>query len=652
MTLNPKVESMNRNTRKLWARAFFTAIAVLFFAISHVVTANDAANLIANASFETADGQGIVADEWQSRDGIQVRRETSGGRTGNAFVRFTDDDKSLGQMLECRRLPARPNGKYVASAWLRTSDKCRPGVYLNFYDLYGRRVEHRYERTTGSAIDWQNVSVTFTAPESAWEVAVAIYSYVGDVGSFDVDDVTLAVDGGDDPSTMGLARVEPGGKSAYEIGNRRELFVDDFLVDGMSGGVQRRLHQPNSRDVVLRLDKPWEGQTSAYFATVRDGDRVLMYYRGQMEPGSEGQVCCLAESEDGIHFRRVKAGLFEFQGTKENNIIWKGVGAHNFTPFLDSNPNTAADERFKAMGYSHHGKGLGVFASPDGIHWRELLDHPAITNGAFDSQNLAFWDPLRECYVDFHRHFRGGVRDIMTCTSKDFRTWTEPKFLTYADKRREHLYTNGIQPYSRSPHIYLGMPARFVPGRTKIVGRTPPGVSDAILMVSRDGLNFNRWSNAFIRPSTEEEVWTDRNNYPALGIVETGPEELSVYWTEHYRHPGMRLRRGVIRKDGFVSIQSTGEVGELLTRPLKFNGSQLEVNYATDATGWIRFELCKPNGTPIKGFTFHDSESLFGNEITHTVKWQGGSLDDLQGTTIRLRVRMENADLYSIRFGP
>ena len=38
-------------------------------------------------------------------------------------------------------------------------------------------------------------------------------------------------------------------------------------------------------------------------------------------------------------------------------------------------------------------------------------------------------------------------------------------------------------------------------------------------------LHFQRWSNAFIRPSTEPEVWTDRNNYPAWGLVETGPEE-------------------------------------------------------------------------------------------------------------------------------
>ena len=626
-----------------------TSLTVVLFAACSTA-ADGETNLAPNPSFEQAEAEGFVADDWKTREGIKVERIKDGGRTGTACVRFSDDSPEQGQMLESRRVPARPGGNYTASAWLRTSDACRPGVYLNFYDLNGRRIEHRYERMTGSAADWQHVVVQQTAPESAWEVAVAIYSYAGDVGVFEADDAELTVTGGDEPGAPGLTRAEPGEKPVYDIGQRRELFVDDFLIDSMSGGLERRLHHPDPREVVLKLDQPWEGQTSAYFAAVRDGERVLMYYRGEVGPGSAGQVCCLAESRDGIHFKRVSAGLVEYAGSKDNNIVWQGAGAHNFTPFLDSNPEATADERFKAVGYSHHGRGLGVFASPDGIRWRELLDHPAITDGAFDSQNLAFWDPLRDCYVDFHRKGRNGVRDIMTCTSKDFRTWTDPVFLEYSDTRLEHLYTNGIQRYDRAPHLYIGFPARFVPGRTKVEGRKLPGVSDAILMSSRDGLKFHRWSNAFIRPSTELEVWTDRNNYPAWGLIETGPEELSIYWTEHYRHPGMRLRRGVIRKDGFVSLQSAGKVGEALTRPLRITGDSLEVNYATDATGWIRFELCKADGTPIKGFTLYDSEALFGNELQHTVKWRGGSLSGLNEDPIRLRIRMENADLYSLRF--
>lgn len=631
------------NTRKLMLSGF----ALLALAASGMAGANFAVN----PSFELADAGGMVADDWTTREGIRVERRNDGGRTGGAYVRFFDDDPKGGQFLESRRVPARPGGDYTASAWFRTQDKCRPGVYVNFYDLNGTRIAHRYERTQGSPADWQQVVVKETAPAEAWQVAVAVYAYAGDAGVFDADDAELSVEGGSEPGGSGMECAEPGDKAAYEIGSRRELFVDDFLIDGRSGGIERRLHRPDPREIVLTLNQPWEGQTSAYFAMVRDGGRVLMFYRGQAGPGSDGQVCCLAESADGIHFERVKAGLFEFEGSKDNNVIWKGVAAHNFTPFLDSNPAAPADERFKAVGYSHHGKGLGVFASPDGIHWRELLDRPAITNGAFDSQNLAFWDPLRNCYVDFHRKGRNGVRDIMTCTSPDFRVWSEPVFLEYSDKRLEHLYTNGIQPCARAPHLYLGLPARFVPGRTKIVDRKEPGISDAVLMSSRDGLHFDRWSAAFIRPSLEPEVWTDRNNYPAWGMIETGPGELSVYWTEHYRHPGMRLRRGVLRTDGFVSLQSSGAPGEVITRPLVFAGDRMEINYATDATGWIRFELCSPDGTAIPGFTLYDSETLFGNELDHTVSWRGGAdISALAGKPVRLRLRLENADVYSFRF--
>jgi len=190
-----------------------------------------------------------------------------------------------------------------------------------------------------------------------------------------------------------------------------------------------------------------------------------------------------------------------------------------------------------------------------------------------------------------------------------------------------------------------------VPTRTKHPEHPHPGISDAILISSRDGLHFQRREEAFIRPGPEPEVWTDRNNYPAWGMIQTAPDELSVYWTEHYRHPTMRLRRGTIRTDGFVSVHAGSEPGEVLTRPLIFSGDRLVVNYATDAVGWLRFELCEPGGAPISGFSLADSELLFGNEIAREVSWKGGAgLGALAGRPVRLRVRLENADLYAIRF--
>ncbi len=609
-----------------------------------------AAGLVANPSFEQGNTEEGLPVGWRLREAEGVELRDDGGHEGAHYVRVTDTSADRGLFLESGRVPARPGGTYTATAWLRSADKCSPGLYINVYDMLGTRIANTYSRATGPTDGWVQVRVTQVAPEDAWTVSLGVYAYTADVGVFDADDAELIVEGGAEPGSWGVERAQPGNGGPYEIGDRLELFVDDFLIEGMTGGVERRLHHPVPREVVLELNQPWEGPTSAYFVVFQDGERVRMYYRGEM-PGVDGEACCVAESRDGIHFERVNAGLFEFAGSTDNNIIWVGRGAHNFTPFRDARPDVPEDERYKALGYSHHGKGLGVFASADGLRWRELLDHAAITDGAFDSQNLAFWDALRGRYVDFHRKGRDGVRDIATCTSEDFRTWTDVAFVEYSDTRKEHMYTNGVQPCPRAPHIYIGFPARFVPERTRYADHPAPGVSDAILMSSRDGLRFERWEEAFIRPAAEREVWTDRNNYPAWGMIQTAPDEVSVYWTEHYRHAGMRLRRGTIRTDGFVSLHAGGTPGEALTRPLIFSGNRLVVNYATDAVGRVHFELCRADGSPIEGFSLADSEMLFGNELEHAVRWNGSSdIGALAGQPVRLRMLLENADLYSIRF--
>ena len=65
-----------------------------------------------------------------------------------------------------------------------------------------------------------------------------------------------------------------------DIGDRRELFLDDHLIESLTGDARQELQYPTPRDVALTTDKPWEGNTSAYFTVFRDGDRVRMYYRG------------------------------------------------------------------------------------------------------------------------------------------------------------------------------------------------------------------------------------------------------------------------------------------------------------------------------------------------------------------------------------
>ncbi len=177
-------------------------------------------------------------------------------------------------------------------------------------------------------------------------------------------------------------------------------------------------------------------------------------------------------------------------------------------------------------------------------------------------------------------------------------------------------------------------------------------VSDAVLMTSRGGLTYNRtFMSSFIRPGPGSQNWLTRSNYPALGLVQTGPRELSLYVVKEYTLPTAHLRRCSVRTDGFVSVHAPYEGGEMITRPLRFAKNRMRVNFATSAAGGIRVEIQGRNGEPLPGFRLDESRELIGDEIDRVVAWLGGeNVSSLAGKPVRLRFVMRDADLYSLRF--
>ena len=103
-----------------------------------------------------------------------------------------------------------------------------------------------------------------------------------------------------------------------------------------------------------------------------------------------------------------------------------------------------------------------------------MVDRPVITDGLFDSQNLAFWDAVNGVYRAYWRYFSEDpsqrtpdgkaqtLRNVMTATSTDFINWGTPTKLAYGDAPREQLYTSQIKPYFRAPHVLIGFPARYI----------------------------------------------------------------------------------------------------------------------------------------------------------------------------------------------
>jgi len=430
-----------------------------------------------------------------------------------------------------------------------------------------------------------------------------------------------------------------------QLGSRLELFVDHALIQSLRG-LRLELHHPREAPLAR---SPLRG---AYATVVRDGDRFRAWYRdhdpgyrGERFDGNLGEITCYAESTDGHEWNLPALGLHEVAGSRANNAIFARMPpfSHNFAPFLDARPGVPEGDRYKALAGTYPG-GLHAFGSADGILWRMLtpgpvLAGPAFEPLAFDSQNVSFWSEAEGCYLCYLRSWRsshGELRTVSRVRSDDLLHWSEPVALD-PNLPEEHLYTSGTHPYFRAPHLYVALPTRFVPSR---------GDSTEILfMSSRCGAPFDRtYKEAFIRPGPDAERWGNRANYAAQNVLPTGPMEMSLW----HCHAG---RRYVLRTDGFASVHACYEPGELVSRPLTFQGRELLLNASTSATGSIRVELEGEDGKPLPGFSRAEAVPLVGDAVDLAAAWTGGKdLGALAGRPVRLRLLMQDCDVYAFRF--
>ena len=443
-------------------------------------------------------------------------------------------------------------------------------------------------------------------------------------------------------------------EEAVDIGSRRELFVDGYLIAEMDRA-ELKLHclQPTERSPKPAL--------SGHYATVlHDGERFRQYCRGDRIAGLHwrkdgweayhaAELTLFAESVDGIHWTLPDLGLYAIERYPQGNVVLADsfLVTHNFTPMIDTKPGVAPEQKYKAVGggsfreananlKSKYGEGgLYAFVSADGIRWKKLQDEPVIPEswGSFDSQNVAFYSPAEQQYVCYFRSFEKGFRTVSRTTSCDFLTWTEPVMMK-GRLENEHLYTSGTHPYFRAPHIYVALATWFLPGEdpnTRVV-----------LMTSRAG------SDTFDRTFGQQEflpnaVVGNRTNYIAwTNGVQTGRGELSYYSL------GTRF---TLRLDGFGSIHNDADGGQVITKPLTFSGNQLSLNFVTREGGSVRVEVRDPTGQPIEGFELDRCIPLRGDGIDTTVQWsEGPNLGALAGKPVTLRFAVDRADVFALRF--
>ena len=254
--------------------------------------------------------------------------------------------------------------------------------------------------------------------------------------------------------------------------------------------------------------------------------------------------------------------------------------------------------------------------------------------------------------------FHGGRRAIRRTESIDFLHWSEPELVLAPDDRDPvdlHFYTNAAVKYFRAARAFLMFPMVFYPGRRHRDDAPHDGLADIQFASSRDGIHWDRlFRKPVLSPDLDLDNWVDRNPIFGHGVVPTGSSEISMYYSDLLRSERTRIRRCTLRTDGFVSVQGPySGYGEFTTRPIRFRGRRLELNYSTSGGGSLRVELQDEEGNPLEGLSLEDCPPLAGDKIDGTVTWKGGAdVSRHAGRPVRLRIRIRDAHLYAFRFGP
>ena len=487
-----------------------------------------------------------------------------------------------------------------------------------------------------------------------------------------------------------------------DIGSRKQLFVDDYLIESMTN--TRQVLNPAEKvenNPVLKPERPWEGNDVRPRRIVFDDrDGVYkMWYEGRLNSARQGdgeiivtgeadaaEVKCLAVSEDGVHWERPNLGLVEFGGSKNNNLLPRThmlpYGPDMTTYFFKDTHEEDPSRRYKGLvrtgSTTTPGMVFDLYFSEDAFKWFPYKDNPIIDTspkvGRWGPTNFMGWDPIREVYAAhiencLHRRAPLGKRLIGRAESPDMVHWSEPETILIPDEQD----TPDTEFYAMPTMTYEGMYVGLL-----WIFRTTNTTHHPEVVFSRDGIHYNRqYREPFIQRGARWEF--DCTSIYARTPVVQDDRILFFYEATNWRSPETLLALGdrataavglaALPLDGFVSLDGAkGQPGnrdkarvapysEMVTRSFGFSGSRLHVNVATALQQWgaeapeLRVEVLEPNHDTIAGYTFDDCDPVTESGQSRVVSWRGDAdLGQLAGKAVKLRFYFKNCKLYSYQF--
>ncbi len=503
-------------------------------------------------------------------------------------------------------------------------------------------------------------------------------------------------------ATLSFSRLVWASSEVLEIGNLKQLFVDEALVARVQGA-RFTLNPARRAGPVIRQREAWEESGFGYCKVLRDGELFRMWYLGweydEEIPGYWMSRICYAQSGDGIVWKKPRLRQHEFRGSRENNILRVGFCGYGQGQDVFIDPKAVRPgERYKMI----FGDFYRVFPfpdgpqrttvsgaiSPDGIHWTSVeRPYGEIMPAGTDTQNVAFYDPKTGRYVAFVRHNlqerdeqgrpipNRVSRRVARSESEDFTRFPKPVDLFGTDEKDpggrwgSGIYNSAATLYPPVPGLYLFFPSLI---------RHDTGQVTIQFATSRDGRRVERrFRESYVQPDPNASRLGDQLAYVAYmgpGLTRVG-DEIWMYGVEHAvphdaswygrRLKGSAIHRYVQRLDGFVSVDARHDPGIVTTRRFVLRGSQLELN-ANVAIAHAGRRHQPRSSLPYEdpgnqsslilevlgedGELLARSQPLSGDGIALRPVWKGRTdLKELRGRVVQLRFTLIYAKLFAFQ---
>lgn len=236
-----------------------------------------------------------------------------------------------------------------------------------------------------------------------------------------------------------------------QLGNERQLFIDDYCIGELSGNARRRFHQAKKHPAnpLMTAQDP-ELMIQVYGMVLFDPNMGLyrMWYNQRHDLTTyQGFAICHATSSDGIHWERTRLNPKSGSGKAPTNAVLTGYvrgpsvfhtpqdpdPARRFRMFVHTGPDIVGHPDRRApftAGYS-------VLFSADGFEWHPFERNPVVQGGDIAT---CMYDPVTNEYIAFPKIHRSDAppegharRCVGVCISKDFTLWQTPDLILSAD---------------------------------------------------------------------------------------------------------------------------------------------------------------------------------------------------------------------------